>query len=111
MTFGPEIYNKNSLPHESNTGQEVIVSFNGTSVYGFLESVNGGMYVLKPCLVNQPSHGGEFSLKLMDRPASFPVQGSVVLPIDMESIDTLLENQERELKKEKTIEDGDENGC
>jgi len=39
------------------------------------------------------------------------VQGSVVLPIDMESIDTLLENQERELKKEKTIEDGDENGC
>ena len=49
MTFGPETYKKHSH-YEENIGQEVIVSFNGTTTYGFLESVNDGLIKLNPLL-------------------------------------------------------------
>ena len=108
MTFGPETYKKHSH-YEENIGQEVIVSFNGTTTYGFLESVNDGLIKLNACLVSQPSgYEGDFGQKYMNRPAVFPAQASVLLPVDKGSIDSILENQERELKKAK---EGDENGC
>ena len=43
--------------------------------------------------------------KLMDRPGVFPAQGAVVLPVDMGTLDTILEDQEKKIKE------GDENGC
>ena len=68
-----------------------------------------GLIKLNPCLVSQPSgYEGDFGQKYMNRPAVFPAQASVLLPVDKGSIDSILENQERELKKAK---EGDENGC
>ena len=107
MTFGPETYDRSS-PYEANIGQEVIASFNGNNMYGVLESVKGGSIILNPCLVNQPSDNGEYVNKLMNRPSVFPMQGTVVLPVDGGSIDTILENQEKKLQKENM---GDKNGC
>ncbi len=105
MTFGPETYDRQSPYAGDNVGQEVIVYFNSANAYGILESVSDGAIKLNPCLVNQPDRTGDMKYKLMDRPGVFPVQGAVVLPVDMGTIDTILEDQEKRLKE------GDENGC
>jgi|APSaa5957512622_1039677.scaffolds.fasta_scaffold159575_2 hypothetical protein len=110
MTFGPDTYENDSFDRD-NLGKEVVIYFNAVNAYGILESVQGGMIKLNPCLVSQPTVIGELMYKMMDRPAVFPVSGSVLLPIDKGTLDTMLSNQERELKEKKSKEGGGENGC
>ncbi len=98
--FGPEPY-QNESPIDQNLGQEIVIYYNGVSAYGILERVFDGYLVLNPCVVGQPDRGRETQVyKMMNRPALFPKIGSVVLPVDMGTLDTILENQERMFKEE-----------